>query len=209
MGGIMVNGRRRAGRARPENWGQLLTTLERGAGSERRIVTAVRFDGVDVPSFRDASSLSRPLEGLASIDVTTSTPRALLHESARSAYDAIAPLNRASIRIAAGLRQGDRQTAGRDLHGLMEALRTLATLTAMLVTQELLSASRADFDTLVARLCATLDRAIDLHSRSDWDAVADVLEKELAPSFDQWALVLSAVQGQTSARALETGVRCA
>ena len=43
-----------SGEFRPETWGDLLERLDRTLVADGRVVTAVRFDGVDQPSFRDA-----------------------------------------------------------------------------------------------------------------------------------------------------------
>jgi hypothetical protein len=69
---INVNGASREGQSRPENWGELLDLLENGAGSARRIVTAVRFGGVAVPTFRSPGA-RRELQDVDRIDVRTAT----------------------------------------------------------------------------------------------------------------------------------------
>src|SRR5262245_33460536 len=84
---INVNGASREGQSRPENWGELLDLLERGDGLSRQIVTAVRFGGVAVPTFREPSELARELQDVDRIDVETATIDELLHESAQTAYD--------------------------------------------------------------------------------------------------------------------------
>src|SRR5215470_14628466 len=115
---INVNGASREGRSRPENWGELLDLLEQGDGLSRQIVTAVRFGGVAVPTFREPSELARELQTIDRIDIETTSLDELLHESAQAAYDSIAPLRRAVGRIAARLRAGNSRTAVRDLPAL-------------------------------------------------------------------------------------------
>ena len=89
---INVNGASREGQSRPENWGELLGLLEQGDGLSRQIVTAVRFGGVAVPTFREPSELARELQDVDRIDVETATLDELLHESAQAAYDSMVPL---------------------------------------------------------------------------------------------------------------------
>ena len=48
-----VNGLEYEALAGLKTWGQLLDALEQGVGTERVVVTAVRFAGVDQPSFRE------------------------------------------------------------------------------------------------------------------------------------------------------------
>ena len=44
-------------------------TLSAGRGPDRAIVTAVRFAGVDQPSFREPATLARDLRFAAPVDV--------------------------------------------------------------------------------------------------------------------------------------------
>jgi hypothetical protein len=191
---ITVNGASRQGESRPENWGELLESLERGDGLSRQIVTAVRFGGVAVPTFREPSELSRGLHEAERIEIETSTLDELLHESAQSAYDSIAPLRKAVGRIAARLRAGHSRTALRDLPALTGSLQTLTNVTAMLASAtDRVGPHRRDFDGLVARLCGIVDAVTGNQARQDWPAVADVLDAELAPTLTAWSLVVRRV----------------
>ena len=175
----------------PQNWGQLLDLLENGDGLHRRVVTAVRFDGVAVPTFRTPNALARTLRDTGPIEVETTTVGALLRESAQAAKESIAPLCRAIGRIAGGLRSPDRSAATRDLPQLTRSLRTLTLVTAMLANaDESAGAHRHDFDLLVKRMCTVVDHIIEQQAGERWLAVADVLESELAPALDDWASLL-------------------
>ncbi len=191
---INVNGASRQGRSRPENWGELLELLEQGDGLSRQIVTAVRFGGVAVPTFREPSELARELQDLDRIDVETSSLDELLHESAQAAYDSIAPLRKAVVRIAGRLRAGHSRTAVRDLPALTTSLQTLTNVTAMLAAApEHVGAHRRDFDGLVARLCGIVDAIIERQARQEWSGVADVLDGDLAPTLSAWSSVVRRV----------------
>lgn len=187
---INVNGLTRQDPSGPENWGELLNLLEHGDGSARQVVTAVRFEGVAVPTFREAPALARELSDIAAIDIETSTVGDLLHESAQAAYDSIAPLDRATVRIADRIRGGNLRTVRRDIPSLTASLQTLTTVTAVLAgTGEAAIAHRSDLEALVARLCGVVEAIADRQSREDWRAVADVLVTDLAPTLSAWASV--------------------
>ncbi|MEQ1871208.1 MAG: hypothetical protein ABL961_14430 [Vicinamibacterales bacterium] len=187
---LSVNGCAREAPSAPENWGELLNLLEIGEGGARQIVTAVRFGGVAVPTFREPTTLERDLQAVGLIDVETATLDDLLHQSARAAFDSIAPLKTATVRIAMRLREGHDLTAVRDLPGLTSSLQTLTTLTAALArARECVEPHRRDFDALVVRLCQLVDAVTERQVTADWNAVADVLERELGPTLDAWVLV--------------------
>jgi hypothetical protein len=126
---IHVNGLSREGPSAPQNWGELLELLENGDGVARRVVTAVRFGGVAVPTFREPPALALDLSGVADIEVETATLEELLHESAQAAYDSIAPLRNAVRRIAERLRAGNTRAATRDLPELTASIQTLTGVT--------------------------------------------------------------------------------
>jgi hypothetical protein len=187
---ISVNGRVREAASAPENWGDLLNLLEIGEGGGRQVVTAVRFGGVAVPTFREPITLARNLDAVGRIDIETATVDELLHESARAAFDSIAPLRAATARIALRLREGHELAAVRDLPGLTTSVQTLTTLTAALArARACVEPHRRDFDALVVRLCRLVDAVIARQVSADWNAVADLLERELAPTLDAWLLV--------------------
>lgn len=191
---IAVNGEARWRQTGRENWGQLLDLLETGQGSSRPIVTAVRFDGVAVPTFREPAVLDQTLSGVDLIEVQTSTFDQLMHDSAQAAYESVAPLQRAVARIATTFRGPDRNLAGRELPALTAALQGLTVVTAMLTTARGGDGERrVAFDTLASRLCGVLDGIVDCQTREDWNGIAEILERALATALSQWASVLLAL----------------
>ncbi len=187
---IHVNGLAHSDPSRPKNWGQLLNLLEGGEGLSRQIVTAVRFAGVAVPTFREPGALERLLDDLGEIDVETATVDELLHESAQAAFDSVGPLRRASLRIATRLRAGDEMARLRELPDLTSSVQTLTTVTAVLAkARACTEPHRTDLDSLVARFCSLVDTVTSLRSGEDWPAVAGLLERELAPTLEAWGLV--------------------
>ena len=73
----------------PETWGELLETLDDRARSAHRVVTAVRFEGVDQPSYRDDGMRARSLADLARVEVETSESDDLLGETIAMARDSV------------------------------------------------------------------------------------------------------------------------
>jgi hypothetical protein len=187
---INVNGLAHSDPSGPKNWGQLLDLLERGDGPSRQIVTAVRFAGVAVPTFREPGSLGRPLDGIGPIDIETATVDELLHESAQAAFDSIGPLRRAAVRIAGRLRAGDEMAQLRELPQLTTSIQTLTTVTAVLSKARACGEPhRSDLEALVVRFCTLVDTVTNGRGRQEWSLVADLLERDLAPTLDAWALV--------------------
>ena len=194
MVAIYVNGVAQDVHLRPKNLGELLDRLETGTGRTRRVVTAVRLRGVVLPTFRDPSSRARRLTDTAPLDIETSTVASLLHDSAREASQSLGPLRNAVGRVAWRLRGSDVPAGRRDLSGITSALQNLAMVTAMLATtHDALAPGRRDFDALVLRLCRIVDAIISKQAAQDWIAVGEILERDLAPTLDEWASTLDAL----------------
>jgi hypothetical protein len=191
---ISVDGQTRSGPSGPQNWGELLDLIENGTDSGRRVVTAVRINGVAEPTFRAAHALTRGLADLGAIDVVTASRDDLLRESAQAACESLAPLARATRRLAERLRGGHEMTAARDLPALTMAVQTLTTITAGLgAAPRCRESHRSDCDALVLRLCWIVDAIVSHRVNADWRGVADVLDRELAPTLEAWASVIRRV----------------
>jgi hypothetical protein len=174
----------------PENWGQLLDRLEYGDGPDQQVVTAVRFNGVDEPTFREPSTRARNLRALGSIEVETTTVDALLHESARAAHDSIVPLHRAIVRIASSIRRRGAPPVPTDLRDLLLSFQTLADVTTGVARARENADLARELDGLAERFYGIVRAVAARQGTGDCQAVADVLDGELAASLDEWSSML-------------------
>jgi hypothetical protein len=157
-------------------WGERLATLERGDDSDRTVVAAVRFSGVDQPTFQEAESTDLDLNAVAPIDVELSTTGALVmfaRETALSGLDALTNLTAAVERS-----DESQRLAGTD-----------TSATAFLRRMDISLGSHIDFDV-----------------NEDWISVADVLEYEIADLLPHWsALMRDAGDGRPHTIGLSAG----
>lgn len=211
-----VNGREYEALAGLKTWGQLLDALEQGVGTERAVVTAVRFGGVDQPSFREPVLQTQDLEAGAPIDVDTCRARVLVEEAVEIALNGLAPLAQAAQQTADAFRSHDLADAHSRLADVVVTLQTLTKLTAA-VSQAGLTprTARTDDDsaTLLERLGQSLEALITAATNEDWTSVADVLEYDMADLLPDWQAVLRALanpeSGADADRGLPVGLRCA
>jgi hypothetical protein len=211
-----VNGREYEAAPGLKTWGQLLEALEQGVGTERTVVTAVRFGGVDQPSFRERVLLTRDLETGAPIDVDTCQAQALVDEAVETALNGLARLAPAAQQTADAFRSHDLADAHSRLADVVVTLQTLTKLTAAL-GQAGPSPRTARSDegsaTLIERLSQSLESLIAAATNEDWTSVADVLEYEVADLLPGWQAVLRALGSPESwadaDRGLPAGLRCA
>jgi hypothetical protein len=174
-------------------WGQLLATLERGDGPDRTVVAAVRFAGVDQPTFREAESTDVDLNTVAPIDVELSTPGALVafaRETALSGLDALAESAR---QAADAFRLHNLSVAHSRLADFVTTFQLLNSLTAA-VDRSNESPRPATGETRACefrqRMETSLGALIDFDVNEDWLSVADVLEYEIADLLPHWSAVM-------------------
>ncbi len=195
-----VNGRTRPVDSGLKTWGDLLAWLERGEGEGRPIVSAVRFQGVDQPSFRKASACRRPLAEIASVDVELDTAAELVASAAASVLDGLGPLSLAAQATADAFRRHDLAPAHRALAEFVGTFHALTLVTSAidgLVMGTLFDAAARAF---LARLEGRFEELIECAGAEDWISVADVLEYEIVELLPEWAALLRDVGRATAVR---------
>lgn len=183
---------------RPETWGALLAGLDRRIGASRRVVTAVRFDGVDQPSFRHPELAGLPLDRIARIDVEAEDAGALLRAAVDAASDSLPDLVAGVGQTAAALR-GAAPDAQGQLGSLVVALQSLMTLTVAAGTAADISyGADPGADAVVRGACARIEAALATlvarQTDGDTRAVADALDEHLAPALAGWTDVLTPIR---------------
>lgn len=200
----VVNGELKSIDSGLKTWGDLLEELDLTAAAERRAVTAVRFDGVDQPSFRRAKLLALPLDSVDAIDIEIDDRVRLLRATLGQAGNSLPVLAASACRTAVAFRGPDLANAHEQLSSLVEAVRTLTILTVASAT-----ASGTELEDLAcgvgsgADVLGVVGVALDSMSHRqdgrDWRAVADTLENDLAPALLQWGVVFDAMHERCAA----------
>ncbi len=182
----------------PETWGQMLDALDRTLVAGRRVVTAVRFDGVDQPTFRAPELAAAGLAGIAQVEIDAEDAAALLSAAVEAAGDSLPGLVTGVRTTAAALRAGaaDAQTG---LVTLVGAVQSLVALTAAAATAANISmGADGGAAPAVVSACAGLEtalRGLVTHQASeDWPALAAALDTTLAPAIARWHDVLDPIR---------------
>jgi len=181
-------------------WGELLDTLENGAGQDRPIVTAVRFGGVDQPSFREPEVLGQSLASAGSIDVDTCEAQALVADAVQSGLNSLAALLEAAQHTADAFRSHDIADANGRLVEVVDTLQSLAHLTALVTGAETSTDNPPDGATtvLLTALRQKLEWLVSAAENQDWISAADVLEYDIVELVPKWQAVLVSAAGATA-----------
>jgi hypothetical protein len=198
MHSCTVNGSEYEAKSGLKTWGELLEALEQGDGPGRAIVTAVRFGGVDQPSFREPGVLARDLRFAAPVEVETCGAHAIIASAVQSALDGLQPISDAARSTADLFRQHDLPAAHAALVELVTTLQTLASLTAAVANADSAVGARMPAlndpsSTFLNGVGSSLESLITAATGEDWISVADVLEYEIAEELPRWQDVLHTI----------------
>ena len=186
MARCLVNERPELTEIRPETWEGLLEALDARLAADRLVVTAVRFDGVDQPSFREPAVGATPLDGIAQVDIDAEDAVGLLRAAVDAAADSLPELVTGVRLTAAAVRAGapDAQT---QLGALVVALQSLMQLTAAALTEG------------CGRIAKALEGLAPLQAGAQWAALADALDTHLVPAVAGWSDVLTPIRLRAAA----------
>lgn len=184
---VLVNNQPQEAPAGAETWADLLAALDGACRERGEVVTAVRLDGVDEPSFRSPEQGVRALGELAVIECEAESPAALLAESLREASRGLDELRQHALSVGRRFRGRDIEAAQRGLLELVQGLQVLtslvATIGAVLGTDV---ATLTVGDTTAGRvldgLGSHLETLIGAQQNQDWLTVADIVEFDIEPA---------------------------
>lgn len=187
-----------------KTWGDLLKVLDKECTEGRQTVTAVRFDGVDQPSFRAPEVASRSLARVQKIDIEVVDRARLLRNTLGTAGRSLPSLAAAACRVGQAFRGRDLVDAHQQLTSLVAAIRTLTMLTAASASAaganlERLPCGASTASDILGAVGVVLDVLAHGQQGSDWVAVADALELDLAPTLLEWGVVFDAIQDRSAA----------
>lgn len=195
---IVLNGVERKPSPAQETWGELLAEVERELQSAGQVVTATRFDGVDTPTYRDPTSLVRPLAELASVEIDTAPTTALLRQGLSEAAGALDTLCAEASRIGTDFRGQDVTLANKELVSLAQSLGTLVTLIgvvgqAMDVDFDAVTIHGGTAQALFEETGTQVSALVRSQREEDWAAVADTLQHDVSPTLARWRELLTAL----------------
>ena len=183
-------------------FGAVLAGAGRKVAAEGRVVSRIVADGREISTRREREMDDRPVEEIDTVDVTTTTPDVLFREALDGAVDLSLAIRRDAATILSSLRAGDLAAAGPRYAACIESLGTFFQLAGAVfnaigsgVFPLAVRPERAG--ELPAPPLATagiLQRLLRAQKGSDWNAVADILEKEILPNIDGWSAFFKALK---------------
>jgi hypothetical protein len=137
----------------------------------------------------------RPAGEIDTVEITTTTPGVLFREALEGAVDLSLAIRRDTVTILSSLRAGDVAAAGPRSAACIESLGTFFQLAGAVFNAigtgvfplAVRSASAVELPTPPDSTAGILQRLLRTQKANDWNAVADILEKEILPNIDGWS----------------------
>jgi hypothetical protein len=196
---VLLNGTAFVSTTPAPSWGPLLDAVDRHVAPTGEIVAAVRFDGVDEPSFRDDAVLGLVLGSELIVEIDTLHPNDLLGEILNEASRSLPAVAASARELAGVLRGANVDSAARGIGQLADAIGKLVQLvvaaaTARGVAIETLETREGPAMPLLRALDAQLTPLLDAQRAGDWITIADVLEYDIAPLMPRFEAVIDSLR---------------
>ena len=205
---VLLNDVERGGDAPGQTWGALLDALDAQLTTTSQIVTAVRFDGLEEPAFRDPAVTARSLSEVGVVEIATGTSTDLITRSLGEASAAFTSLRADMARAGEAFRRYDVAVANTALVPLAGGLQTL-----LLIVQAVGLALRVDLTELqsqgqtasamIDELSGFVDSLLAAQRSEDWIGVADVIEYDLEPALRRWQVMLDTLAAMAASSEYE------
>lgn len=183
-------------------FGAVLAGAGRKVASEGRVVSRIVADGREISTRFEREMDDRPIGGIDTVDVTTTTPDALFREALDGAVDLSLAIRRDAATILSALRAGDLAAAGPRYAACVESLGTFFQLAGAVFNAigtgvfplAVRPESAGELPTPPLATAGILQRLLRAQKGNDWSAVADILEKEILPNIDGWSAFFVALK---------------
>jgi hypothetical protein len=190
----------------PKTFDDVLLQVEPTVLARARVVTAVRFNGVDEPAFRDPEVRTRALTGGTTIALDTGTPLDIARAALGDAGRLIPSMTGAAAQLALQLRTAEAPRLAAELGPLAEGLTLLVALVQ--TAEDWARAAGVPHAPWLGAEMYGISEAIDAiqaaQGAADWLSVADTLHYDLCPALEAWrehlaaeALVLERTEQET------------
>ena len=183
-------------------FGAVIAEAGRKIASEGRVVSRIVADGREISTRFEREMADRPSGEVDTVDITTATPDVLFREALAGAVDLSLAIRRDAVAILASLRAGDLAAAGPRYAACIESLGNFFQLAGAVfnaigsgVFPLVVRPERAgELPAPPPATAGILQRLLRAQKGSDWNAVADILEKEILPNIAGWSAFFKALK---------------
>jgi hypothetical protein len=183
-------------------FGAVLAEAGRKVASEGRVVSRIVADGREISTRFEREMADRPVAGINGIEISTTTPDAMFREALDGAVDLSLAIRSDVVTILSSLRAGDLAAAGSRYATCIESLGTFFQLAGAVFNAigtgvfplAVRPGSAGELPSPPFATAGILQRLLRTQKGNDWNAVADILEREILPNIDGWSAFFKALK---------------
>ena len=183
-------------------FGAVLAEAGRKVASEGRVVSRIVADGREISTRFEREMADRSVGEIDTVDITTTTPDALFREALDGAVDLSLAIRRDAVTILSSVRAGDLTAAGPRYAACIESLGTFFHLAGAIFNAigagvfplAIPPGSTEELPSPPFATAGILQRLLRTQKENDWNAVADILEREILPNIDGWSAFFKALK---------------
>ena len=183
-------------------FGAVLEGAGRKVASEGRVISRIVTDGREISTRFEREMADRPVGEIDTVEITTTTPDVLFREALDGAVELSLAIRRDTVAILSSLRAGDLAAAGPRYATCIESLGTFFHLAGAVFNAigtgvfplDVPSGSARELPTPPDATAGILQRLLRTQKANDWNAVADILEREILPNIDGWSAFFKALK---------------
>jgi len=190
---LLVNGKEETVSHMGETLGDLLLHIEKEGVPQGNVVRAIKIDGQE--SSPDSPEAQKtPLSEIATLEVEISTLSDIINKNIENADAYLIRLIPGIEKSVELFRMGNEQEANKFFINIIDGIDWLSQVLDMILTAKAISPDTVfdgkSIQDRRARLVDLTQQMVDANKNQDWVLLADLLEYEILPYYQEWSNLL-------------------
>ncbi len=196
---LLINGKEEIFSHEGETLDDLLVFVERDYLAKGNVVRSIKLDGQE--SSLDSSEVRKmPLSGIGTLEVEISTMLDIVNKNLDNAEDYIKRLIPGIEKSVKLFRTGNEQEANKFFINIIDGVDWLSQVLDMILTAKGISPDTVfNGKSIQDRRASLIDftkQMLDANKNQDWVLLADLLEYEILPYYQEWSNLLPQFRSQ-------------
>ena len=190
---LLVNGKEETVSHMGETLGDFLLHIEKEGVPQGNVVRSIKIDGQDSsPDSPEAQKI--PLSEIATLEVEISTLSDIINKNIENADAYLIRLIPGIEKSVELFRMGNEQEANKFFINIIDGIDWLSQVLDMILTAKAISPDTVfDGKSIKDRRASLVDltqQMVDANKNQDWVLLADLLEYEILPYYQEWSNLL-------------------
>jgi len=190
---LLVNGKEETVAHMGETLGDLLLHIEKEGVPQGNVVRSMKIDGKE-SSLASPEVQKTPLSEIATLEVEISTLSDIINKNIENADAYLVRLIPGIEKSVELFRMGNEQEANKFFINIIDGIDWLSQVLDMILTAKAISPDKVfDGKSIQDRRASLMDltqQMVDANKNQDWVLLADILEYEILPYYQEWSNLL-------------------